>query len=75
MAKWTSTWWKRWLGQQCISLRWVVREKVANEKKIIKAPLCARGFGKEQNFMTDSPPAPEKDFDYRVASYHLTSGH
>ena len=52
-----------------------MREKVANEKKIIKAPLCARGFGKEQNFMTDSPPAPEKDFDYRVASYHLTSGH
>ena len=43
------------LGQQCISLRWVMKEKVVSEKKIIKARLCARGFKEEQNFRTDSP--------------------
>ena len=32
------------LGQQCISPRWVMKEKVVNETKIIKACLCARGF-------------------------------
>ena len=43
------------LGQQCIPLRWVMKEKVVNEKKIIKAHLCAKGFEQEQNFRTDSP--------------------
>ena len=43
------------LGQQCTSLRWVMKEKVVNEKKIIKAHLCAKGFEQEQNFRTDSP--------------------
>ena len=43
------------LGQQCISPRWVMKEKVVNETKIIKACLCARGFEEEQNFRTDSP--------------------
>ena len=43
------------LGQQCISLRWVMKKKVVNEKKIIKAHLCAKGFKEEQNFKTDSP--------------------
>ena len=42
------------LGQRSISLRWVMKEKVVKEKKIIKARLCARGFEEEQNFRTDS---------------------
>ena len=29
-------------------------KKGSNEKKIIKARLCARGFKQEQNFITDS---------------------
>ena len=55
MVKWASIQWNRWLGSQCISLRWVMKEKVVNEKKIIKACLCTRGFEEEQNFRTDSP--------------------
>ena len=31
-------------GQDCISLRWVLKEKFVDDKKIIKARLCARGF-------------------------------
>ena len=42
------------LGQRSISLRWVMKEKVVKEKKIIKARLCARGCEEEQNFRTDS---------------------
>ena len=41
------------LGQQCISLRWVMKEKVVNEKNIIEARLCARGFEEEQKFRTE----------------------
>ena len=44
--------------QQCISLIWVMKDKVVNEKKMIKACLCARGFKKKQNFRTDSPTCP-----------------
>ena len=32
-----------------------MKEKVVNEKEILKARLCARGFEEEQNFRTDSP--------------------
>ena len=32
-----------------------MKEKVVNEKEIIKARLCARGFEEEQNFRKDSP--------------------
>ena len=45
-------------GQNCISLRWVVKEKPnenPDKKPIIKARLCARGFEEEKNFRTDSP--------------------
>ena len=41
------------LGQQWIFLRWVMKEKVVNEKKIIEARLCARGFEQEQKFRTE----------------------
>ena len=32
-----------------------MKEKFVNEKAIIKACLCAKGFEEEQNFRTDSP--------------------
>ena len=41
------------LGQQCISLRWVMKEKVINEKKIIETHLCARCYEEEQKFRTE----------------------
>ena len=42
-------------GQECISLRWVIKPKIIDDKPGIKARLCARGFEEEQNFRTDSP--------------------
>ena len=43
-------------GQDCISLRWVVKDKVDNMgNTFCKARLCVRGFEEEQNFRTDSP--------------------
>ena len=38
-------------GQQCISLWWVISQKVTGERTFPKA----RGFEEEQNFRTDSP--------------------
>ena len=42
-------------GQDCISLGWVLKEKVVNGEKIVKARLCVRGFEEEQHFQTDNP--------------------
>ena len=42
-------------GQECVSLRWVIKSKTIDNKPGIKARLCARGFKEEQNFQTDSP--------------------
>ena len=45
------------VGQECISSRWVITEKVdeVSQSVTVKARLCARGFEEEQNFRTDSP--------------------
>ena len=45
-----------------ISLRWVIKEKLVDNEKFIKARLCARGFEEEQNYRTDSQRALEKAF-------------
>ena len=37
-----------------------MKEKVANGEKLVKARLCAQGFGEEQHFQTDSPPCCKK---------------
>ena len=42
-------------GQEHVSVRWVVSEKVDGENIVIKARLCARGFEEIQNFRKDSP--------------------
>ena len=42
-------------GQNSISLRWVMKTKVTDDKTHMKARLCARGFEEEQEFRTDSP--------------------
>ena len=62
-------------SQQCISIRWVMKEKVVNEKRIIKARLCARDFEEEQNLRTDSPTCFRKKLRLSFASYHLTGGY
>jgi hypothetical protein len=43
-------------GQECLSLRWVVKDKLSDEGvQVCKARLCVRGFEEETNFRTDSP--------------------
>ena len=42
-------------GQQCISVRWVMRPKIIGGKVSIKARLVARGYEEDNNFRTDSP--------------------
>ena len=32
------------IGQNCISVRWVISKKIVNGEHITKARLCARGF-------------------------------
>jgi len=43
-------------GQECISLRWVLKDKLDdNGVQYCKARLCVRGFEEEQHYRTDSP--------------------
>ena len=42
-------------GQDCKSLRWVLKEKLVDDNKIIKARLHGRGFEEAQDFRKDSP--------------------
>ena len=38
------------MGQSCISVRWVLSQKVKNGENITKAKLCLRGFEKVKDF-------------------------
>ena len=58
-------------GQDCISLRWVLKEKLVNGNKIIKARLCARGFKEAQDFRKDSPTCSREGL--RLATAMRTS--
>ena len=42
-------------GQDCRSLRRVLKEKLVDGNKIIKARLCARGFKEAQDFRKGIP--------------------
>ena len=42
-------------GQECISLRWIMKSKVIDNKRGVKARLCAHGSEEEQNYRTHSP--------------------
>ncbi len=44
-------------GQPRMSTRWVVTEKVNDERKVIKARLVARGYEEERDVPSDSPTA------------------
>ena len=52
-----------------------MKEKVTNEKKIIKARHVLEVSEWNKISGQIAPPAPEKYFDHPVASYHLTSEH
>ena len=43
------------IGQDCISVRWVVTPKIIDGKHSVKTRLCARGFEESAEFRTDSP--------------------
>ena len=43
------------MGESCISVRWVLSQKVKNGENITKVRLCARGFKEAKDFTTDSP--------------------
>ena len=43
------------IGQERISVRWVLTEKVKDGNVVTKARLCARGFEEVQEFRKDSP--------------------
>ena len=58
-------------GQQCVSLRWVLKSKIIDNKPGIKARLCARGFEEESNFRTDSPTCSREGV--RIAFSLITS--
>ena len=44
-----------YIGQNCISTRWVFTEKFIDGRKVVKARLVARGFEEETSFQVDSP--------------------
>ena len=45
------------IGQETMSVTWVIRPKMIDGVSSVKARLCARGFEEEQLFRTDSPMA------------------
>ena len=47
-------------GQNCISTRWVMTEKLVNGEKKIKARLLACGFEELEKTHTDSPTCSKK---------------
>ena len=42
-------------GQEFISVRWVITEKLKDGKPVVKARLVARGFEDTSDFRKDSP--------------------
>ena len=48
------------VGQQCVSVRWVIKPKVIDGLPSTKARLVARGFEEDANFRTDSPNATKE---------------
>ena len=57
-------------SQDCISLRGVLKEKLVDSNKIIKARLCARGFEEAQDFRKDSPTCSREGL--RLATAMIT---
>ena len=54
-------------GKACISLRWVMKSKVIDNKPGVKARFCAYGFEEEQNYQTDSPTCSREGLRYALS--------
>ena len=48
-------------GQDCISLRLLIKVKLVKNRKFIKVRLCARSLVEEQNFRANSPTCSRED--------------
>ena len=48
-------------GQDTISVRWIVTEKIKGNQTIVKARLVARGFEEESSFMRKDSPTCSKE--------------
>ena len=59
------------LRQECISLRWVMKSKIIDNKMGVKAQLSVHEFKEEQNNQTDSPIFSREGV--RCAFSHITS--
>ena len=43
------------VGQQCISVRWVINRKIMKGENITKVRICTRGFEETRDLPPDSP--------------------
>ena len=59
------------IGQNVISLRWVLSEKMRGDETVIKARLVARGFEEEDQLRTDSTTCCKQNL--RLAMIIITS--
>ena len=59
-------------GQETVSTRWVISEKIVNGQVTTKARLCARGFEEVQDFRKDSPTCSKETIRVVLA---LASSH
>ena len=50
------------MGQEYITLKWVITPKVIDGQPSTKARLVARGFEEDQSFRTDSPTCSKDGF-------------
>ena len=48
-------------GQEAMSMRWVVTEKIKEDKKVVKARLVARGFEEQNVIRSDSPTCSKEN--------------
>ena len=49
------------IGQESISVRWVITEKIVKDEKVIKARLVARGFEEDSLRLTKDSPTCSKE--------------
>ena len=54
-------------GQDRLSVRWVMTEKIKEENIVPKARLCARGFEEVQDFRKDSPTCSKETIRFVMA--------
>ena len=61
-------------GQQTLSTRWVITEKLINDKVEFKSRLVVRGFEEEGKVQNDSPTAAKCSLRVFLPSHRITNG-